>query len=446
MNDDELDFQSIQEIFAKRDEAKRKEAERESSKESSPKMPSGFTSVPLRSEPKYENMHAKNIHITPKGHRAAKKNNLVLVVGATLILSIAAFSFGVNQLNQTPKTEQGIVYMDENYHSATERVINPEECDFSNLTIILRRSTPNVGQVVSVAERELMEMGADVQTITSEDDMIGTIGGLKAENPNRQLVVINVDGVANKGSEETVIMTNYDNNAKSADVLAIAINEANEDIYGISSDIRCGKKDLSTGNRTKTSVELALSEAGYTDVACLTVAPNATYLEGETNVNNLATSIAEGVIRMVSLPVEEQFADLIRRVEFGDTISQLAIDYNSSEEYINSTNSEALSSTSLQYNMAIIAGKVPANLSSKVTVDNKSITTDSSEITTEISYYTVKANDTVSGIAEKLQLPVSDLVVPSGDPDVIKVGDKIGYEVEEGPILVTKNQAKQNVN
>ena len=76
------------------------------------------------------------------------------------------------------------------------------------------------------------------------------------------------------------------------------------------------------------------------------------------------------------------------------------------------------------------------------TVVNKSITTNIGETGTAISYYEVKPGDTLSEIAEQLGVKQSDLVVPSGDNDVIHPGDKIGYEKEVGKILVSKSTGK----
>ena len=133
-------------------------------------------------------------------------------------------------------------------------------------------------------------------------------------------------------------MTNYSNNVKSADVLAIAMQQSGEYTYNLSSDIRCGKKDPTSGERTRTSVEETLYEEGYSDVVCLTIAPNESVLSDEVSCNNLSTVIAESVIRFAYLDQQHRYSDLIRRVEAGDTISQLAVDNDVSEMYIRSTN------------------------------------------------------------------------------------------------------------
>lgn len=96
----------------------------------------------------------------------------------------------------------------------------------------------------------------------------------------------------------------------------------------------------------------------------------------------------------------------------------------------------------MQYDSAIIVSTIPQVLTSTVTVNNPTITTNPSDITTKVEYYTVQPNDTVSAISEKLNVNSSDLTIPSGNIDVIKVGDKIGYETTEGPILVTKSTEK----
>lgn len=437
MRNDELDFESIQKIFAARD------AEKKAKKEEIPtyELVSRKKQTQIHSEPKYDNMRAKNIKITPKGKKHAQNNTLKLAVGVILAVSIGVMSYNALKPVEAPKNESSIVYFDETYSQNEQNILNIEECDFSNLTIILRESTSNTAGVVSVANRELTEMGADTRAISSDDDMIGIISNIKNEDSDREIIVINVDGVSNKGSDDVVIMTNYSNNAKSADVLAMGILNANEDIYGVSSDLRCGKKDLYSGKRTETSVEVMLDDAGYTDVACLTIAANSSCLQNETN--NLATSIAEGVVRFASLSPDERYVDIIRRVEFGDTISGYAAENNVSESYIKDINRETLSyyNGNLQYDSAMIVNTVPKVLTSKVTVSNPTVTTNPNDISTGVSYYEVKQNDTISEIAEKLNVSQADLVIPSGDVNKIKVGDKIGYEVTEGPILISKTNS-----
>lgn len=438
MRDDDLGFAEIQKIFAQKEKGRTPEIETQNNIIEFP-----YQKVELKSEPEYEIMRAKNIKITNKGKQTAANGFLKLAIGVAIVGTI--FFTGhkiVTEISQPQQENVGIVYMDESYvDQHNQNVINPAQCDLSNITIILRESTGNVSPVVATANQELDGLGVDTHVIDSDDDMISLINDIRSNDNDREIIVINVDGVSNKGNTQTVIMTNYSNTAKSADALALAIHNGNEDIYGISSDIRCGKKDLTNGRRTKTSVETILEEAGYKDIACLTVAANDVCLD---NPNNLATSIAEGVIRVASLTEEERYKDYIRRVEFGDTISELAEDNGVTSSYIESANREVLDyyNGNLQYNTAMVISYLPSQITSEYNVNNKMVTTDPRDITTKTSQYTVVENDTVSSIAEKLGVGISELVIPSGDIDVIKIGDKISYEKTEGPILVTKTTEK----
>lgn len=432
MKNDDLGFADIQKIFAMRDEQRIKDNIIEFPRKN----------IELKSEPKYDDMHVSNIKVTGKGKEKAMKGLLKLAVGVAIIGTMMMVGNKVVTEIAQPKEDVGIVYIDESYSESEEKdVINPSQCDLSNITIILRESTDNTREVVNVADEELKGLGVETYRIDENDDMIEIINGVRSDDKDREIIVINVDGVSNKGSTQTVIMTNYSNSAKSADALALAIHNGNEDIYGISSDIRCGKKDLTNGRRTKTVVESTLESAGYKDIACLTVAANENCLN---NPNNLATSIAEGVIRVASLTSEERDKDYIRRIEFGDTISELAEENDVTSSYIESANREVLDyyNGNLQYNTAIIVSYVPEQLTSKTTVNNKMVTTNPADISIKVNQYTVAENDTVSTIAEKLGVGVSELIVPSGDIDVIKVGDKISYEKAEGPILVTQTNTK----
>ena len=236
MRDDELDFESIQRIFAKRD------AEKQTKKEEIPtyelvgtKKPVQHKKTEMRSEPKYDNMRAKNIKITPKGRKHAQNNNLKLIVGVALVVVIGVASYNALKPAEVPEQpNSAIIYMDETYSQNEQDVLTLQECDFSNMTVILRESTSNTAGVVSVANRELTEMGADTRTISSDDDMISLISNIKKEDSDREIIVINLDGASNKGSDDAVIMTNYSNSAKSADVLAMGIFNANEDKTSIS--------------------------------------------------------------------------------------------------------------------------------------------------------------------------------------------------------------------
>ena len=444
MWDDDINFSEIQKIFADRDKKQEKEAQERRSQ---------LTLIDrrseLRDEPAYENMHAKNIHVTEKGYQAAKNKKLSLKVGvvvlAVVVLMAIVTALGIHSMggDKGGSTGTTIGTMDTGTHNngQTSMTINPEQIDLSNLTVVLRKSTSNVNKVVSVTERELTEMGVENTVVGSNEDIVSIVEEIKNNKPNGEVIVINVDGVTNKTKVDNVIMTNYNNDARSADAIALAINNGCNDIYQIESEIRCGKK-TSDGNRAPVSVEKTLLDAGHSDVICLTIAPSSEYIDSEIEYNNLATSIAEGVIRYASLSKEEQQTDYIKRTEYGDTVSNFAVENGVSESFIRSENKDAFYNGILAHNSAVLVKEVPTNLKNTATVVNKSITTNVGETGTAISYYEVKPGDTLSEIAEQLGVKQSDLVVPSGDNDVIHPGDKIGYEKEVGKILVSKSTSK----
>ena len=454
MKNDDLDFAEIQKMFAARDAQRKKQAEEEAKRRRSQLTVIDNRSK-LRNEPAYNNMHAKNIKVTDKGYSLSKTEELALRIGAFVVavaIGITAYfglgrkeeKFEVNNTNNI-QCEQPYEPSGNNWDNVFEeykpvvKEINPAECNMSDFTILLRQSTKNVNKVVAVAEKELTELGINNQIVHSDEDITKIIETLKKES-NRDIIVINVDGLANTASSGTVIMTNYSNAAKSCDVLAMAINNSNEDIYGISSEIRCGKK-TPNGERAETSVEKAIRDAGHTNVACLTIAPSSSCIDSEIEINNLSTAIVEGVVRFASLNKNERYVDLIRRIEYGDTISGLAASYNVSEADIRANNKEALDSNNglLRHNAAFLVKDAHINLTSAVTVNNPTITTNPHDVETKMSYYEVKSGDTVSEIAEKLGIKASELVIPSGDINKIYPGDKIGYETEAGKILVSKS-------
>lgn len=463
-----FDFTEIQKILDRRNAAKKKEEENISQPE--PKKIQ-YELLELRNESKYENMHAQNIVITPYGLEKAKKLRMSIKIGLA-ITGAVVIGFGFFKLTSRFQSPEDIPvetvsssHIVENYISpynalfgksnvaasksdkvasnSDAHVINLRDCNISDFTIILRQSTQNVKDVVSVAEQELKELGINHCAINDDEDIIEVVRSLKKENPNRDIIVVNVDGISNKGTIENVIMTNYRNDAISSDALSIAIRNTGEDVYGIASEIRCGKK-ISDGSRAETSIEKSLREAGETNVACLTVAPNQDCLADEISINNLATTIVDGIIRYASLDNSKRKEDMIRRVEYGDTLSELAESYDVSESYLISTNHKILSEYNglLKHDTAFSVKDVPINLTSSVEVNNPTVTMDPNDIVGKLAYYEVQNNDIVSKIAEKLDKPIGELIIPSGNPNVIFPGDKIGYEIEEGKILVSKSSYK----
>lgn len=477
MGEEELDFSEIQKIFTNRETREEERAQNQRSqlkivKDSRiaqrPKTAPAKTStttvirptqegldykkVEVRDEPKYDNMDFKNLEFRKRAFELSKIEKLALVTCTVAIVTAIGIMSFVGITNDKPEISDqrpGITTELPGYQQGTTlpgnivEILNPADCNLSDFTIVLRQSTNNVNKIVSVTERELTELGVDNRVVTDKDNIVEVVSNIKEENPNRDIIVINIDGVANKTLVETVIMTNYSNTTKSADNLALAINNSNNDIYGINSEIRCGKK-LSDGSRGATSVESALHEAGHDDVICLTVAPATASIDTDIERNSVASSIVDGIMRFGSLEKDERYTDSIRRVEYGDTIYGLAEKNNVTEAFIRSSNSEVLAANNgiLRNDTALLIATVPRNLTSEVSVNNPTITTNPNDITTKVSYYEVDPGDTLSEIAEKLGVSQSDLVVPSGNPNKIFPGDKIGYETEVGKVLVSKTTEK----
>ena len=470
MGEGELDFSEIQQMFSKRDAAHEKEAQERRAQlkvvRSGPVTTQTeikpvthgleYKKIELRDEPAYDDMRPTNLHVTEKGYNLCGIQKLALVMCTVVIIAASSIIIGlglnkpVNTNTSNTTTKPGIVTIDPNFNGGTSDsnvivngMIAPEQCALSDFTIVLRQSTSNVGNIVSVTERELSEYGVDSRVVNSNEDITEVISGIKKENSGRDIIVINVDGYANQGANEMVIMTNYSNTAKSGDNLAIAINNNNNDIYGIDSEIRCGKK-LSNGNRGETSVEEAIRKAGHNDVVCITIAPSMEQVDSQVESNNIATAIVEGVYRFASLPENERYTDPIKRVEYGHTIYGYAEENNTTESKIRTANREVLEANNglLPHDAAIIVKDAHENLTSKYKVDNKSITTNPSEVTNKQFVYEVGAGEVSSQIAEELGVSVSDLIVPSGDPNKIYPGDKIVYEKEVGKVLVSKTPTK----
>jgi len=323
-----------------------------------------YMSSNRRNEPKYDNMTTSNINVTSKGMNLFGKAGIVLTTFAIL-----AGTLFMNDINLNNNRHNVVAQEAPGYYYESPITINQNDCDLSDFTVILREATSNVDEVVLSAEEKLDSYGVDYTTITSNDDLIGTIKEIKMDKPNKEIVVINIDGITN-GAEETVILTNYSNEDKSADAIALAVKNTCP-----RSEIRCGKSNPQNGKRCATSVEAMIQEAGYgTDIACLTVAPSCDRLnDGTIDASGIGTAISESILRYRSLGEEERNVNFIHRVDLGDNISTLADQYGVSEAYIRKSNSEILNSFNglVVYDQPMIVSPIPQVLTEKnVIIEN----------------------------------------------------------------------------
>lgn len=442
---DDLGFAEIDKIFKARDESRRQE---EQQKEAEARLRA--ERITLTSREEYETMHANNINITAKCVEFINKHPRVKVVAATVtaaavILGAAMVAGGRGERHNDSPTEDvpGIVITDPlEEDNKDESIIECQNVNSSNLTIILRSATDNSKAITKTANKEFSKLGIDSRVVNSDDDLIDAISNVRSSDSNREIVVVNVDGEANLGYDSVVVMTNYSNDVKSADAFAMAIDTEAE-TFGKQSDVKCGKANDAMGRREATSIEKSLDEAQIKDVACVTVAPPRVQIEGEVNSNTMATIIVNGVIR--TMAVENRYDDIIVRAEIDDNLSQLAEDYNVDVNELIRNNSSTLESTNgmLVDGMPIVVGQLPKQLSSQVSVNNPTVTSNPEDIKTENKTYEVKSGDTLSSIADKLGVPVSSLVTSNEDSSLIKPGDIIGYETTSGPILVSSANSKQ---
>lgn len=330
--------------------------------------------------PRLNGMRPKKLTIGEKAVKFIEEHRLALCVGASIgVVAIGVLGShlgdkrpitGIDSESETtgyhdsvpapetaPDSEKDDYVSKDNFVTEDRDVIRVDDCDLTNLTIVVRQATDNVADLTKQTVNNLRKYGVDVRQIDAEDNLIEEILDVQSQDSDRQIFVINMDGAVNQGASQIAILTQYDNDAKSADVLAVALQLAMGDSY--ETTINCGKKDVRTGGRTPTSVEAALAEAGLSDkVACLTFAP---YVKGVGQAY-LADDIADSVIRFASFNEVQRYFDLIRKVEDGDTIGSLAEQYGVSEDYIMKAN--GLSSSNINRNLSLIVKKIPEKLNS----------------------------------------------------------------------------------
>lgn len=452
INGDSIDFEEIQAIFSNKSRYYTNET--------------GliYRPVELKNKPKYDNMRVKNLTISEKiveqitgfivkglkkGEEIQEKfdSNIKLkVVTAAVIATSVIITIGATS-NNTKKSE--MPFNDTKLPSVIQKesnsgAINPIEQDYSNLSVILKTSTPNTIQVTSTASRELTNFGIDNQRVTTETGMIEAVKEIKTNNPNAEIIVINVDGRSDTRESDVIVITNTDiSGVKSADNLAIAIRDNNNRQYGINTYIKCGESKTN-GERVETEEQAALIKAGCRDVLCCNIKTSSDQIADEIVSNSIATSIAEGIARLGATEAEKRYVDSIIISKSGDEIVPVAEANGMTHSAFVQSNMDIIENGIIKPNEAMVITTLPYTLNVKDTQVLNNLTTTNSNIDFYTKYYTVQSGQTITQIADNIGVAIDDIYVPSGDKNRIRTGENIGYTVPDKIIVkeskITKGQ------
>lgn len=309
--------------------------------------------------------------------------------------------------------------------SIKKQTINPTDCDFSNLYIIIRTAEPETYGVGAVTSEMLTRLGVSNEVINENSDLETKISNAISNNPNDNIVILNLEsGLENTYTGETVILSDCSNNRKyPSDILAVCINESLKE-YSLNPTIKGGH--ISSGSwRLPTDLENELSNASLINsVSQLTIDLPTSINDDEIIRNDAAASIVEGIIRWTSLDTTERYKDIYYSAKYGDTGVGIAEKFGVSYTYIEE-NSNFDIYKGVTVGDALLVGYIPDVAKENVTVYNPYTTTDITKVEPLVTEYTVQSGDTLTKIANMYGVKVEDLVTASGDPNNIKPGEII---------------------
>lgn len=372
MANEDVELEQIQNIFSETNSKKT---------ESSEKSNLIFVDIKkeLKDNPMYDNMHAKNIKITKKGYESTQKSNLSLKVCVAVIGKIATnfLPSSIKESNDVTKSNIGISNIEETNEKDLEPSVNEildlsngnnilKDYDFSNVDFVLKETTTNVEKIVATIERELNDLNISNKVVYSNENIVDILKNFHNNDENKKIVIINIDGVNNDKINTSVIVTNYNNDSKSADGLALGIQNSNN-AYGIMSEIKCGMLN-EKGKRTSTELEKNLESENCKNIICITIIPTAKYMLEEIEINNFAISIVDGIIRWGTLNEKEKYDNFIHRVEQNDNVKILAEENGTSMEYITKQNAKTFSQNNglLREDDSLIVKELPKKLTEPV--------------------------------------------------------------------------------
>jgi LysM repeat protein len=379
-----------------------------------------------------------NSHPTPKKEEQEKQKrktsikNIEFSNGGKTIVELLTFStvaivavYGGKKLisdfkDKFPAKQNISLEEDEDTY---KELITKNDCDFSNLHIILRTATKETMGVGAVTSSMLTNLGVSNEIVSGDSDLSSKVSTTIKENPDSNIVVINIEsGLENKKNNNSIVMGDCSNRREyPSDILVSCIN-ASLNEYDLNSIIRSGEKaDIW---RTQSYIETELANSGLiNEVSQLTVDLPIIVGEDEITRNDAAASITEGIMRWTTLDVTERYKDIYYTAQYGDTEVTIIQNHGISLEYFEE-NSDVDMHKGVRVGNTILVAPLPKVVTDKV-VYNPCTTTDSSNINQVVVTYTVQSGDTVTKIANMYGVKTDEIVVPSGNINNIQIGDTV---------------------
>ncbi len=192
-------------------------------------------------------------------------------------------------------------------------VIDPYKCNYDPFVFIINSATSESDNIAANASDSIDEYGAESYVTYSKEAVVQKVEEIKEQNPNKKIIVLNVDGEYNSNENSNIIiLDSYDK--EGIDALAMGLLAESP-----SSIIKYGKKDAFEGRRVPTSIESTLRENGHKDVSSITIAYNKSLGDDSRITQNIVGAIA----RYGSLTEEQRNVDMIHQVSDGDCLSTM---------------------------------------------------------------------------------------------------------------------------
>jgi len=301
-------------------------------------------------------------------------------------------------------------------------VIKTEDCDYSNLHVIIRSAKKETYATAEVISDELNSLGLSNEIISHDGNYIDRINNTLNAHPDSNILFINIESGV-ESDDKTIIMNDTSNKKEyPSDVLASCINASCIE-YNFDTRLLSG---VPTGNgwRLETSIEKNLLNNGLNNRICQLTVSFPTNIDNETIRNNAASSVVEGLMRYCYLPKEERYKDIYHCAKYGDTIQLVADYYNVSSDFV--YNHSTLNPYKLlTVGDTLVVGDIPESAASNYGVYNPLTTADINNLELIYEPYVVKEGDTLTRIANTYGVKVEQIKVESGNPNNIRVGETI---------------------
>lgn len=393
-------------------------------------------SYPTNLRNKLKKTVIKNLKITDGGYKLVETAIFGIVLITTSFGAVKVITDIDSKL--PPKQDEK---QEEDYNKI--EYITKNQCDFTNLHIILRTAKTGTTSVGTTTSDMLTRLGISNEIVYKDSNLSSKVSSAITNNKNKDIVVINLEtGYENSKNGKTIIMGDSSNKRKySSDILSVCISTSFNE-YELSPVICSGKK--ASIWRSETYIEKELSNSVLINNVCqLTIDVPPTVTNDEIIKNDVSASIVEGIMRWSTLESIERYKNIYYTTVYGDNIVNISETYGMTINEIEE-NSDINMKKGVRVGNTVLIGSIPKVAMSNVKVINPYTTTDSNIIKPIVNTYTVESGDTLTKIANAYGVKAEDIIVPSGNPNHIQIGDKLYITTYNLYITHKKSNQKEN--